>query len=336
MRSSTHRIRPFSLYKKYLIWIPATFFTYVVTDAYVPSYFRANHQSATFTGQTSFQFFERLGQRRHSPAIYRRSGMFSRIELAETPDAIAECTTWTATARRDFFHNAFVAVSAAALISSASPALADADLSGLYDEDGRPLDSSLTSSTVSIAVPFTSAGTISHYDIPSRWKMPGYIDVSLDGSEETFVACDGMEVFVSSSGNNAELVKRLEKAGKIGVAVALGLEGAYKDADVVGAKKRKGEEDGMTYYDFDLAIAPKNCAERDPNNLGLGFCPYESIALLSAVAFSNQMYIFRTVCGPAQWKRSNSDLKKSRQSFRVEADDNASNAAISQEDSLEQ
>jgi len=43
----------------------------------------------------------------------------------------------------------------------------------------------------------------------------------------------------------------------------------------VNARKRLVGD--LTYYDFDLAIAPKVCTTNNAENLGLGFCPYDRI-----------------------------------------------------------
>ena len=49
------------------------------------------------------------------------------------------------------------------------------------------------------------------------------------------------------------------------------------DADLVSASKRSMGD--LTYYDFDLAMAPRTCTE-GADNLGLGFCPYEQIGTI--------------------------------------------------------
>ena len=46
-------------------------------------------------------------------------------------------------------------------------------------------------------------------------------------------------------------------------------------ADLVSGRKRN--EEGTVYYDFDLAVAPKTCPDKQAENLGLGFCPYDRI-----------------------------------------------------------
>jgi len=232
--------------------------------------------------------------------------------------------------------------------STSVGAPAGMDAASLYDEEGRVLSEvEVEVATVPVSVDFADAGAYVSYQLPSKWRMPGYIDVDLDGDGKKGVsACDSITVTMRNfeGSDTAALVKRLDSAAKTGVGVALGLEGkAYQKADVVGGKKRGGTaivaktkaKKGRkvagsaertaggepTYYDFDLAIAPETCVggEKDPNNLGMGFCPYESIALLSAVAVNDKLFVIQITCQKDQWKRSNSDLKQIRTSFRVDA-----------------
>lgn len=234
----------------------------------------------------------------------------------------------------------------AATTSVGAPAGMDA--ASLYDEEGRVLSEvEVEVATVPVSVDFADAGAYVSYSLPSKWRMPGYVDVDLEGDGQKGVsACDSITVTMRNfeGSDTAALVKRLDSAAKTGVNVALGLEGkAYQKADVVGGKKRGGTaivaktkaKKGRkvagsaertaggepTYYDFDLAIAPETCVggEKDPNNLGMGFCPYESIALLSAVAVNDKLFVLEITCRKDQWKRSNSDLKQIRTSFRVDA-----------------
>lgn len=78
------------------------------------------------------------------------------------------------------------------------------------------------------------------------------------------------------------------------------------------------------YYDFDLAVAPESCGSSE-ENLGLGFCPYDNVVLVSAVVADGggddkkegDCFVFVLECDKEQWRRGNSDLKRVRTSFRV-------------------
>ena len=158
----------------------------------------------------------------------------------------------------------------------------------------------------------SSASVKTTYSIPSQWK-DNYVVLYPDGVEAR--ACESIAVF-NKPGKAS--VSELEKASMVGVGKTLGLEdNRYLSADIVSGKKR--EENGIKYFEFDLAIAPPTCVGNDKENLGLGFCSYDSIVLLSAAIVQDSMYIFALECVKDEWKRSNSDLKLIRSSFRVEA-----------------
>ena len=91
--------------------------------------------------------------------------------------------------------------------------------------------------------------------------------------------------------------------------------------------KEKGEFDEQIYYEFDLAFAPAQCPdymEGNKENLGLGFCPYDSIYLVSATVLkSNEgdeggtLMCCVVECNKDEWKIANSDLRRIRNSFKV-------------------
>ena len=124
----------------------------------------------------------------------------------------------------------------------------------------------------------------------------------------------------------------LDKATTIGVAKALGFSTIAKGtfpktlpgADIVSGKKvskpassASDEEEKRKYYDFDLAVAPDSCGT-SADNLGLGFCPYDTIVLLSATIIDGKMMVFGLTSTKDEWKRANADLKRVRNSFFVE------------------
>lgn len=173
------------------------------------------------------------------------------------------------------------------------------------------------------------------YNVPDKWNdgstsaLPLYYDAS-EGKNGK--ACNRITVYSVTSGFDS---KTLEKASRIGVAKALQMDklpdsyfdGGVLKADLIsGRTVRKpivvnaatGEMDEQVHYEFDLAFAPKECPSGGAENLGLGFCPYDSIYLISATVWEGVMYVCVTDCDKDGWKIANSDLKRQRSSFIVE------------------
>lgn len=181
-------------------------------------------------------------------------------------------------------------------------------------------------------------GIKASYSVPEKWTAaPDYLDTLLSSREK---ACDRITVY-QVPGIFSDY-STLDKATTVGVAKALGfntvpvgiLPKTLLSADIVSGRKvsklansstRSGEEtqgtgkeaDKFMYYEFDLAVAPDTCGT-SAENLGLGFCPYDTIVLLSATIVDGKMMVCAVTCTKDEWKRSNSDLKRVRNSFLVE------------------
>jgi hypothetical protein len=114
--------------------------------------------------------------------------------------------------------------------------------------------------------------------------------------------------------------KQLEKATTIGVAKALDAPKSdfaqlYK-ADIISGKVN--EKGSQKYYEFDMASAPESCGNSN-ENLGLGFCPYDNIYLLSATIVNNRLYCIVVECDDTKiWKLASAELKRVRSSFKIE------------------
>ena len=158
------------------------------------------------------------------------------------------------------------------------------------------------------------------YELPEKWgdASTGYLDKS-----EGVNAKSADRITVFQLAGPAE-VKTLDKASTIGVAKALGIETlpeynpSILKADLISG--RRANRDGITYYEYDLAVAPASCASGSKEDLGLGFCPYDSIVLLSAAVVDGRMYGIMVECDRDEWKKGNADLKRVRSSFRVDAE----------------
>ena len=112
---------------------------------------------------------------------------------------------------------------------------------------------------------------------------------------------------------------RLEKATTLGVAKALNVPEELNrlfTADTISG--RTTYRNGQKYYEYDMASAPETCGD-SRENLGLGFCPYDDIFLLSATVLNDRLYVVSVECDSTRiWKLASSDLKRVRSSFTVE------------------
>jgi hypothetical protein len=161
------------------------------------------------------------------------------------------------------------------------------------------------------------------YRLPEKWaagEQPDGDELYFDRTEGVNAkACRRITVFRASGGNVSE--SRLERATRVGIANALGVPtdlSVLESADLVSG--RVVAREGQRYYEFDLAVAPKTC-EQSKEDLGLGFCPYESIYLLSSTVLDGHLYVMVVESDKTEWKRANSDLKLVRDSFRVVSND---------------
>jgi hypothetical protein len=183
------------------------------------------------------------------------------------------------------------------------------------------------------------------YNLPLKWNLKESPQLPLyyDSSEgKNGKACNRITVYSISTNDLDDTT--LEKASKVGVAKSLFMDqisnnyfdkGVQK-ADLISGRtvckpiqslKEKGEFDEQLYYEFDLAFAPAECPnymEGNKENLGLGFCPYDSIFLVSATVLKNNegdksgtLMCCVVECNKDEWKIANSDLRRIRKSFKV-------------------
>ena len=114
-----------------------------------------------------------------------------------------------------------------------------------------------------------------YYKTPTKWTNDATYTDTTNGINLS--SCNRIVTYQSPGKISS---KTLEKASTVGVAKALQAQPSGKlnieKADLVAG--RKEERDGITYWNFDLAVAPLTCeGERKKEDLGLGFCPYDSI-----------------------------------------------------------
>jgi hypothetical protein len=153
------------------------------------------------------------------------------------------------------------------------------------------------------------------YELPGKWGTGK--DLYLDTSEGVNLpACKRITVYKAPGKAS---IDRLEKATTIGVGNALEVTddlSKLKTADIIGG--RKESKGGQKYYQFDIASAPDAC-DKTADNLGLGFCPYDTVYLISATVLDERLYVMAVECDNLEWKQGNADLKRVRNSFSVVA-----------------
>lgn len=257
--------------------------------------------------------------------------------------------------RRQFISNTVMTGLLSQIIAGqAQSALAEDDLtSQLFNDDGSLKEGIMNGmttdkeleNTLSVIFPSASeesqaiisvdgkgtgseAGIKVTYTVPDKWTAaPDYRDTMLTDRDK---ACDRI-TFYQVPGTFKDS-NSLEKATTIGVAKALGfssvaagvLPKSLPGADTVTGRKvskaaslKEEETEKRKYYEFDMAVAPDTCGT-SAENLGLGFCPYDTIVLLSATIIDAKMMVCAVTCTKDEWKRSNAELKIVRNSFFVE------------------
>jgi len=157
------------------------------------------------------------------------------------------------------------------------------------------------------------------YQYPLRWSDGKDGDpIYFDRSEGVNNKASKRITIFQASGTAAE--GRLEKATTIGVAKALDAPkdtlGQLYKADIVSG--RTVEKGNLKYFEFDMASAPDTCGN-SKENLGLGFCPYDNLYLVSATIANDRLYCMVVECDSTKmWKLESKELKRIRSTFSIE------------------
>ena len=123
------------------------------------------------------------------------------------------------------------------------------------------------------------------YRLPAKWADgSGQDELYFDRSEGTNAkACKRITVYQAAGVAGLDNLKR---AATDGVAKSLRVPENLAElsrGDILSAKvgKRSGSQGTESaYYEFDMATAPETCGN-SAENLGLGFCPYDHLYLVS-------------------------------------------------------
>jgi len=198
------------------------------------------------------------------------------------------------------------AASAAGLLSVAAPPLpAHADVASQilkFDGDGKLLDD--YSGETQFRTLRQGAASL---QILAAWKLRedgSYEDPTL-GSAATGVV---MRTIVTDRPETAAL----GRPEQIDLVRTLELEPELVRADLVAAAVRKS--DGVTFYDFDLALSPSKCDTEMATA-----CLPNKVILLSCGVRAGQLHVVRVDASPDQWKRAGTALRLLRSSFSVDA-----------------
>jgi len=143
--------------------------------------------------------------------------------------------------------------------------------------------------------------------ILAAWKLQedgSYDDPTLGsaaaGIEMRSCATDRVDTAALGRPERMDLIRTLE------------LEPELQRADLVAAAVRKS--DGVTFYDFDLALSPKVCGTEMATA-----CLPEKVILLSCAVSAGELYVARVDASAAQWKRAGAALRLLRSSFTINA-----------------
>ena len=197
------------------------------------------------------------------------------------------------------------AASVAGLFSVAAPPLpAHADVASQilkFDGDGKLLDD--YSGETQFRTLRQGAASL---QILAAWKLRedgSYEDPTL-GSAATDVV---MRTIVTDRPETAAL----GRPEQIDLVRTLELEPELVRADLVAAAVRKS--DGVTFYDFDLALSPSKCDTEMATA-----CLPNKVILLSCGVRAGQLHVVRVDASPDQWKRAGTALRLLRSSFTVD------------------
>jgi len=203
--------------------------------------------------------------------------------------------------RRHFLRFAATCGTAASLRATA--AHADAKSMVLqYDSEGKLLDDY----DVETQFRTLKQGPAS-MQILSAWQAKddgSYFDLTLGSAASAIV--------MTSTKTDVPDTAALGKPERVDVVETLALEPELVRADLVAASIRK--VDGVTFYDYDLALSPKKC-----NTEMATACLPEKVILLSVGIRAGELHVVRLDASADQWKRAGTALRLARSSFSVAA-----------------
>jgi len=191
----------------------------------------------------------------------------------------------------------------AAALSKRSPAGADVESQILrYDEQGRLLDD------------YTEVTQFRELRSgPASLRLLAAWTPLDDGSyDDPTLGSVISGISITSIETEAPDTAALGRPERVDIVRVLKLEPELQRADLVAAAVRKS--DGVTFYDFDLALSPKECGRE----LASACLPYK-VVLLSCGVRDGILYVARVDANLAQWKRAGTALRNTRSTLAVSA-----------------
>jgi hypothetical protein len=191
-----------------------------------------------------------------------------------------------------------------------------------YDNDQLPqiwVDGAASRPVLSTS----TSSSILQYQLPGKWDNR-YVDST---TQER--ACSRISVYripyTPSPSNDSSANKKKTRNIATGLSLSEITNALPKDdilrallvgADLISGQTRRSTDSSTVYSEFDVAVAPATCSGSDPEDLRLGFCPYDRICLLSACPMDdNELAVLLVESTKQEWQRANAELRRVRRSF---------------------
>jgi hypothetical protein len=171
----------------------------------------------------------------------------------------------------------------------------------------------------------TSSTSTMQYQLPAKWD-DRYVDSTTQERACTCVSVYRVPYNPTASNSNSLNKKKTNNTAR-GLSLSDVTNSLPKDdslrsllsgADLISGQTRPSADSSCVYSELDVAVAPATCSGSDPEDLRLGFCPYDRICLISACPMDgNMIAVFLVESTKQEWQRANAELRRVRRSFIV-------------------
>jgi len=178
----------------------------------------------------------------------------------------------------------------------------------VFDADGRVVSTADGNTKAEVLLKPVDLGEGASYMVPTIWK-------EVRGGTGWDDPVGGPQVQEVKLFTSAAAVDDISKLGRIEYVKLKNLpvpEELYA-ADVVGLKKET--RNGMLFYEWDLALSPKECGMQQ--TLVQGVCFPDKVVLLSACVSNGKFYVLQVTSNEQQWKLGSKAIKALRKTFSV-------------------
>jgi hypothetical protein len=174
----------------------------------------------------------------------------------------------------------------------------------VFDDDGRIVDANgYEEQTTTQALRQGKA---------SVQVLKGWVQTSDGALADPVTGSTASTLTMTSKPSPLDSITEAGKPERIKLVSAFGLEAELKFADLVAAAVRK--IDGVTYYDFDLALPARDCVPE----LATACLP-SKVVLLSCGVRAGALHVLRIDATPDQWRRAGRSIKELRSTFAIDA-----------------